>query len=178
MGLHPLSCRYSAGRFPRHQALNDIVKRALSSAGVPSTLEPTGLHRGDGKRPDGMTLFPYKLGRCLVRDATVADTFASSNIIECATKVGSAAAKSEHSKRQKYIQLAESYIFEPLAFETTGVCGDSTSQVIKELGSRLRSVSGDTRETAWLRQRISVAILSGNATCIRVSAGRFSGGNT
>ena len=76
MGLHPLSCRYSSGRFPRHQALNDIVQRALSSSGVPSTLEPTGLNRGDGKRPDGMTLFPYKREKCLVWDATVADTYA------------------------------------------------------------------------------------------------------
>ena len=28
-GLHGLSCRYSAGRFPRHSAMNDVVKRAL-----------------------------------------------------------------------------------------------------------------------------------------------------
>ena len=28
-GLHGLSCRYRAGRFPRHSAMNDVVKRAL-----------------------------------------------------------------------------------------------------------------------------------------------------
>ena len=28
-GLHGLSCRYSTGRFPRHSAMNDVVKRAL-----------------------------------------------------------------------------------------------------------------------------------------------------
>ena len=25
-GLHGLSCKYSAGRFPRHSAINDVVK--------------------------------------------------------------------------------------------------------------------------------------------------------
>ena len=42
-GLHPLSCRLSAGRFPRHSALNDIIKRGLGAAGFPSQLEPVGL---------------------------------------------------------------------------------------------------------------------------------------
>ena len=108
-------------------------------------------------------------------DATVTDTYAASNIVECAVQVGSAARKAEELKRRKYTGLATTYLFEPLAFETTGVYGDTTSLVIKELGSRLSSTSGDLRETAWLRQRISVAILRGNVTCIRASAGRFSG---
>ena len=51
-GTHPLSCRFSAGRIPRHSALNDIVRRGLSAAGIPSMLEPSGLDLGDGKRPD------------------------------------------------------------------------------------------------------------------------------
>ena len=29
------------------------------AAGFPSQLEPVGLERGDGKRPDGITLFPF-----------------------------------------------------------------------------------------------------------------------
>ena len=50
---HALSCRRSEGRHQRHAALNDVIKRGLSSAHVPSRLEPTGLNRSDGKRPDG-----------------------------------------------------------------------------------------------------------------------------
>ena len=57
-GLHGLSCKYSAGRFPRHSAMNDVIKRALQKAGLPSVLEPPGLDRGDGSRPDGITVFP------------------------------------------------------------------------------------------------------------------------
>ena len=65
-GLHPLSCRFSAGRLPRHYALNDIIKRALSSAVFNAVLEPVGLDSVDGMRPDGMTVFPFSRGKCLI----------------------------------------------------------------------------------------------------------------
>ena len=57
-GLHGLVCKYSAGRSTRHQQLNDLIWRALKRADIPSTKEPNGLLRGDGKRPDGLTLVP------------------------------------------------------------------------------------------------------------------------
>ena len=38
LGHHGLSCRYSAGRLPRHANINDVVKRALTAAGIPSWL--------------------------------------------------------------------------------------------------------------------------------------------
>ena len=69
----------SEGRHPRHAAVNDIIHRTLSSAGIPSRLEPPGLSRSDGKRPDGVTLAPWSLGRPLVWDATCPDTFAPSH---------------------------------------------------------------------------------------------------
>ena len=74
-GLHPLSCRFSAVRLPRHSALNDIIKRALSSAGFNAVPEPVGLDRGDGKRPDDMTVFPFSMGKCLIWDCTCIDSF-------------------------------------------------------------------------------------------------------
>jgi hypothetical protein len=58
-GVHGLSCRKSSGRQARHAAVNDLIKRALASAEVPSRLEPSGLLRDDGKRPDGMSLMPW-----------------------------------------------------------------------------------------------------------------------
>ena len=45
-GIHGLSCRYSKGRHSRHAALNDIVKRSLDAAKIPSHLEPLGLYTG------------------------------------------------------------------------------------------------------------------------------------
>ena len=58
LGTHGLSCRFSKGRHSRHAAINDSIKRSLACAKVPSHLEPTGLYRSDGKRPDGATIVP------------------------------------------------------------------------------------------------------------------------
>ena len=51
-GTHGLHCRKSSGRHPRHMAINDIIKRSLASAKVSAHLEPAGICRSDGKRPD------------------------------------------------------------------------------------------------------------------------------
>ena len=78
--LHGFSCKYSAGRFPRHSAMDDMIKRALQKAGLSSVFEPPGLDRGDGSRPDGITVFPFSVGRSLVWDCTCVDTFAVGGI--------------------------------------------------------------------------------------------------
>ena len=165
-GLHPLSCKFSAGRIPRHSAINDVVKRALSGCGIPTLLEPVGINRGDGRRPDGITLFPFHRGRCLVWDATVSDTFAPSHVLDCAVTAGAAAVAAGEHKRRKYRELAGTYQFEPLAFETSGVCGPSTTKVIAEIGRRLARERGEPRESSWLWQRLSIAIIRGNAACV------------
>ena len=169
LGHHPLSCRYSAGRLPRHAALNDVIKRALNSAGIPSYLEPPGLDRGDGRRPDGMTVIPFKNGKSLVWDSTCSDTFAATHVQHTALQPGYAANLAEANKRQKYINLTDRYFFEPIAVETMGVLGNSTRIFLKELGRRMASETGDLREGAWLRQRISFAVARGNTACIIAS---------
>ena len=165
-GHHPLSCRFSTGRSARHAAVNDVVKRALVGCGVPSSLEPTGISRGDGKRPDGITLFPWKNGRCLVWDATIVDTFADTHLAACSLEPGAGAGVAEERKRVKYRGISDSHIFEPVAFETTGAAGPTTLRLIKEIGRRLTRESGDNREASWFRQRISVAIVKGNTASI------------
>ena len=82
-GLHPLSCRFSAGRFPRHSAINDIISRSLDTAGLHSILESVGLDQGDGRRPDGVTSFPFIGGKALAWDATSTASFSTSNL--CST---------------------------------------------------------------------------------------------
>ena len=64
-GTHGLHCGRSAGRHPRHAAINDLVRRTLSTVGVPSILEPAGLFRADGRRVDGVTVIPWRSGRPL-----------------------------------------------------------------------------------------------------------------
>ena len=80
LGTHGLACRKSAGRHTRHNAVNDLIKRALASADIPSLLEPKSLSRDDGKRPDGLTVLPWANGRCMVWDFTCPDTLATSHL--------------------------------------------------------------------------------------------------
>ena len=79
-GLHVLSYCRSQGRYPCHAAINDIVKRSLIFAGVPSYLEPRSICRSDRKRPDEATVMPWKTGWVLVWDVTCPDTYAPSHI--------------------------------------------------------------------------------------------------
>ena len=55
-GWHGLSCLKSAGRFSRHSNLNALIKQSLSSAHIPSVLEPRHLYRTDQKRPAGISI--------------------------------------------------------------------------------------------------------------------------
>jgi len=65
-------------RIAKHQQLNNLVTRALVSAGVPATKEPVGLTCRDGKRPDGTTQIPWRSPKSLVWDVTVVSTLADS----------------------------------------------------------------------------------------------------
>ena len=73
-GRHVHSCKRSERRHQWHVAIKGIVQQVMMSAHISSQLEPTGLMRLDGKRPDGVTLAPWKSGRLLVWDATCLDT--------------------------------------------------------------------------------------------------------
>ncbi|KPJ10712.1 hypothetical protein RR48_07718 [Papilio machaon] len=117
-GHHGLSCQRSAGRLSRHAALNYVVCRALVSINVPAILEPNRIARDDGKRPDGLTLVPWKSGRCLVWDATCVDTLAASYLHGTSVTTGATASEAQTRKRRKYVYLSRNYIFFPLAFET------------------------------------------------------------
>ena len=137
LATHGLSCRWSEGRHHRHAALNDIIHRALSSARVPSRLEPSGLFRSDGKRPDGISLVPWKNGKLLVWDATCPDTFASSYIAHATSEAGAVAAQAEQKKCEKYCHLDTCHTFVPVAIETSGAIGPTTRVFLRELANVL-----------------------------------------
>ena len=167
LGHHALTCRLSAGRHPRHTALNDVIRRALHTAGVPSILEPAGIDRGDGKRPDGMTIFPFTEGRkSLVWDATCVNTYAASHLPVTAVAAGAAARDAEELKKRKYSGLAGRFQVQPVAFETSGACGPATSRFVRQLGARLVGATGDAREQSWLHQRLALAVVRGNAASV------------
>ena len=139
----------------------------LSSIGRPSILEPCGMTRQDGRRPDGVTLFPWKQGKPLVWDVTCVSTLARSNLQHSTISPGGAAAQAEVNKRVKYSDLADSYMFTPLGFETIGDWGPSTLQFVRELGTLLTEATGERRSTSFLKQRLSIAIQRGNAASVR-----------
>ena len=172
LGTHGLSCRKSQGRHPRHAAINDLLKRSLASAKIPSHLEPTGISSSDGKRPDGITIVPWKSGRVLVWDATCPDTYAPSYVSLSTREAGAVADQAEQNKRQKYAHLAASYYFVPVAIETSGVMGPEALAFIRELGHRLKAETGEPRSLHFLLQRISVAMQRGNAAAVLGTSAR------
>ena len=171
LGRHALSCRRSEGRHQRHAAVNDIIKQSLSAAHVPSRLEPIGLSRSDGKRPDGATLAPWKSGCLLVWDATCPDTFAPSYRANATQEPGKVAEAAEDRKCGKYRDLPPGHFFSPIAIETLGAIGPKSLTLLKEIGGRIRAETGDPRSTEYMLQRLSVAVQRGNCTSIRGSTG-------
>ena len=164
------ACKYSAGRFPRHSAMNDVVTRALQKASLLSVLEPPGLDRGDGSHPDGITVFTFS-GRSLVWDCTCVDTFAGAHLNRSAMEAGIAANSAEDHRRRKYAALAVAHQFEPIAVETMRVYGESAGVINMAIGRRLVEATVDPREANWFRQNLAIAVQRGNAFSI-LSAGR------
>ena len=82
-------------------------------------------------------------------------------------KAGSSAAQAEERKIIKYRDLQNAYHFTPLGFETVGHWGPATLKFLRELGALLAQATGEPRSTAFLKQRLSVAIQRGNAAAVR-----------
>ena len=95
-------------------------------------------------------------------DVTVTDTVTDSylHLSACA---GRAAEGATSRKEIKYAALDHSYTFIPLAFETYWLINDKGTKFLQELGRRLRTISDDPRELAFLRRRISITLQRFNA---------------
>ena len=78
--FHGLSCTKCAGRFSCHANLNSLIKQTMGSVDLPSVLELLGLYRTDDKRPDGVTMIPWEMGKQLVWDVTLVDALAPSRL--------------------------------------------------------------------------------------------------
>jgi hypothetical protein len=150
----------------RHNAVNDLIKRALASAEIPSLLEPNSLSRDDGKRPDGLTVMPWSNGRCLIWDFTCPDTLAASHINRAVTGPGLVADDAEQRKTLKYRSLSPHYLFTPIAVETLGAIGQEALTFFMDLGRRIATATDEPRSLQFLLQRLSVTIQRGNAACV------------
>lgn len=165
-GIHGLSCGKSAGRLYRHRLLNDL-KRTFNSADYPARLEPVGLCRNDGKRPDGMTLVPWSNGQILVWDVTCWDTLAPSYVKKSSANAGSVAKMAANRKRSLYTDIIDqNYLFLPFACETLGPWCEESIDIVNSLGSLIRKSTGEPRSTSFIIQKISIIIQISNAACI------------
>ena len=57
--------------------------------------------------------------------------------------------------------------FVPIGIETFGAWGQEGHKLVKEIGKKLKEVTGEPRSTFYLTQRISVAIQRGNSSCVQ-----------
>ena len=62
---------------------------------------------------DGMTVFPFSMGKCLIWDCTCVDSFSPYALALTATEPGSASRSAEVCKNLKYEGLCDRYIFQP-----------------------------------------------------------------
>ena len=79
---------------------------------------------------------------------------------------GAVAERAAERKLSKYSELASSYTFVPIAFETLGPVDSIGSVFIQSIGRRICSLSGDFRETSFLWQRLSMGLQRFTAVCL------------
>ena len=109
-------------------------------------------------RPDGRTLIPWKEGKCLTWDVTVADTFAATYVTATSVKAGEAAARLAANKREKYDEITHIHLFCPLAVEAMGPVEEEGRDFLSAIGHQISKTTGDPRETTFSFQRLSVII--------------------
>ena len=139
----------------------------LGSLELPSMLEPRGLYRTDGKRPNGVIMISWEMGKQLVWNVTVVDALAPSRLNQGSLcNPGTTATEAEARKIEKYRELIDNgYIFQPMALEVQGSLGESREIFIKRLCKMLCRSHYDQRAGSFLKQRVSMALQIGNAAC-------------
>ena len=98
------SLRYTNGRMVRLSEIAWVVRSTFFT---------------DGKRPDGLTLIPWREGRCLSWDATIVDILANSFVTQCASS--SAGAAAEAAAARKHIKYMRALI--PPILSSCSRCG-------------------------------------------------------
>ena len=89
-----------------------------------------------------------------------------SYVNQCSNHPGAAAEIREAQKNSKYKSLENDYYFVPVGIETFGSFGPEGHKLIQAIGKKIMDVTDEKRSTAFLFQRISMAIRRGNSSCI------------
>ena len=99
-------------------------------------------------------------------DNTGVDTISQTNLAKFDLEAGATAEQAEKGKKE----IARRYMLEPIEVEPTGVHVSSTRKLFNTLGTRMQQMTGDSKETQWLKLRILPSIQRGNAVCIELSS--------
>ena len=99
------------------------------------------------------------MGRHSVRNINYADA----NVTDSARQADVAATHAANNKISKYSQLMTTHVFYPVAIGAAGTWHYQAVELIKEIGRRTTTITGDTRETVHLFQQLSVAQQRGYA---------------
>jgi len=78
--------------------------------------------------------------------------------------------KTAQNKIDKYSKLARTHLFYPFAIETAGTWHEMAIELTQEIDRRITTITEDTRETTFLFQRLSMAMMAlqrGNAVSFR-----------
>src|SRR6218665_3556334 len=110
---------------------------------------------------------PWRAGRSLVWDATVADTLAASYVANTSTTAGTEAEAAAIRKQTKYQELCNTHVFIPLGLETLGPINNTGLDFISDLARDLTRTTGDPRELSFLFQRLSINVQRFNAVAFR-----------
>ena len=129
---HAMTYGRGAVRGARHKYLNEPVRSALNDAGQVNVLEPFGLTRKDGKRPDGVTVMPYALWLRMAWDVTIVHTCAPNYLQVSAYEAGAVAAAADAKKEAKYAPIVGRAAFRAIGIETLGVFGPSTRKLFSK----------------------------------------------
>ena len=108
----------------------------MTSADIPSWLEPTSLMRSDGKRPDSVTLAPWKCAKVLTFWWQCTPPVCSGRLLA----------------RVKGLPLG--HLFAPIAIEIMGAIGPRSLAFLKELGYRIRGETREPKSTEFLVQHV------------------------
>ena len=117
---------------------------------------------------NGLTLLPWQEGKPLAWDVTAICLLAASYV--SGYNPGAAAELAASKKCEKYANLPNSYIFQPIAFENLGTLNSSAVALISSLRRKISTKSNDLRESTFLFQRlIAITLQCFNSVLLRES---------
>jgi len=125
-----------------------------------------GVCRDDGKKPDGMSLIPWRQGLPLLWDFTCSDTLTPSNVSTSSRGASRLANSAESAKIKEYSSLTTNFHFTPLSVETIGAWGCCARSLVRWIGSQVMEQIGDNRATQFLIQKIAIDVQRGNAASV------------